>query len=537
MRVAAYAHKLLSICEEHQGNLAAAVKHLEAAVARLLKCGPPGEDAAPWAVELHLAAVYSRLASVHQLRGNAAAAISANAAVIESPWPDPPGKSGITHAMLACSQLVVLHGELGDMKKSAARLAQWRSLLSAAGVGVPSDTAAYVKYAFCALGPRPERQPAEEALAVARRVWRKGHLLAPCLNCVAAARRADGDTAGALAALEESVAVLRACLEEQKQFGGYPPAELRWHALRALSQLAHARLGDSELSAFTALPAAKSAALRELAEASAIFCSMGTEGTLNEDYARLLMDTEKHIQFGPGDCVDDVPFELPSGRVVSLSEPYGAGRIAIWGQAISVLVRLHGTRSPRLIEPLTEFTQVLSTHNDVAQLAHVTDMLEALTAVTLGRNHAVARAAREHAAAAQENLGVVTASLRRDVAQRTGIDVGSAQFSGQDLQRHAEAMRAAGHLAPASPVELLEVARQHIDHAHDAGAAAKKLTKRLETPCAGCGAVRQLDALPYKACSTCRAVLYCNKDCQKKHWKQHKKECAALAAGAGGAAA
>jgi hypothetical protein len=323
-------------------------------------------------------------------------------------------------------------------------------------------------------------------------------------------------------------------MAQQQTRSGLVLGEMRMHTLRALRQLAHLRLGDSELSALAAPPAAKSAALRELAEASALFCSCGAEGALNLDYAKLLMETEQHLQFGPGDAVDDVPFPLPSGRVVSLSEPHGAGRIAIWEEVIGVLVHLHGPHSPRLIEPLTQFTRVLSKYNDLTQLARVTRMLASLTATVLGTNHAVARGAREHAAVAAENLSIVASSLRMDIAQRLGVDVGSGQPSARDVQRHAAGMVAAGAFPASSPMEQFETFRQHMGHAQDASAAAKKVTKKLETPCAGCGAVRKLDELPYKSCSACRAVSYCTKECQKKHWKQHKKECATLAASAAG---
>ena len=29
-------------------------------------------------------------------------------------------------------------------------------------------------------------------------------------------------------------------------------------------------------------------------------------------------------------------------------------------------------------------------------------------------------------------------------------------------------------------------------------------------------------------CTGCKTVFYCNKDCQKKHWKTHKFECKKL---------
>ena len=38
-----------------------------------------------------------------------------------------------------------------------------------------------------------------------------------------------------------------------------------------------------------------------------------------------------------------------------------------------------------------------------------------------------------------------------------------------------------------------------------------------------------------KKCATCRVVSYCCKECQKKDWKTHKKQCAALAMSPGGA--
>ncbi|KAM3414720.1 hypothetical protein BST61_g9877 [Cercospora zeina] len=36
-----------------------------------------------------------------------------------------------------------------------------------------------------------------------------------------------------------------------------------------------------------------------------------------------------------------------------------------------------------------------------------------------------------------------------------------------------------------------------------------------------------------KHCAKCKKVLYCNRECQKAHWKTHKKDCARLAGGSG----
>ena len=46
----------------------------------------------------------------------------------------------------------------------------------------------------------------------------------------------------------------------------------------------------------------------------------------------------------------------------------------------------------------------------------------------------------------------------------------------------------------------------------------------LGTRCAQCFQ----ESAKLKACSKCHTVYYCNKECQKKHWKEHKKTCCAL---------
>jgi hypothetical protein len=41
--------------------------------------------------------------------------------------------------------------------------------------------------------------------------------------------------------------------------------------------------------------------------------------------------------------------------------------------------------------------------------------------------------------------------------------------------------------------------------------------------CAGCNAKKKLEEL--NKCAGCKHVCYCSRECQKKHWKTHKKEC------------
>ncbi|OJD31510.1 mynd domain [Diplodia corticola] len=49
-----------------------------------------------------------------------------------------------------------------------------------------------------------------------------------------------------------------------------------------------------------------------------------------------------------------------------------------------------------------------------------------------------------------------------------------------------------------------------------------------DTTCASCGKVSD----DLKRCAKCHSERYCNRDCQKAHWKTHKKVCASRAANA-----
>lgn len=42
-----------------------------------------------------------------------------------------------------------------------------------------------------------------------------------------------------------------------------------------------------------------------------------------------------------------------------------------------------------------------------------------------------------------------------------------------------------------------------------------------DTPCVTCA-----EPQAYKKCSKCKAVQYCDRECQRLHWFIHKKECA-----------
>merc|ERR1712098_654381 len=49
--------------------------------------------------------------------------------------------------------------------------------------------------------------------------------------------------------------------------------------------------------------------------------------------------------------------------------------------------------------------------------------------------------------------------------------------------------------------------------------------KSAERTCAFCGVVQ----LKMKICSRCKQVNYCSGQCQKSHWKEHKRQCKKMA--------
>jgi hypothetical protein len=48
-----------------------------------------------------------------------------------------------------------------------------------------------------------------------------------------------------------------------------------------------------------------------------------------------------------------------------------------------------------------------------------------------------------------------------------------------------------------------------------------------EHECAACGAKREDPGVELQLCSARRSVRYCSRECQRKHWKEHKAACKA----------
>lgn len=114
------------------------------------------------------------------------------------------------------------------------------------------------------------------------------------------------------------------------------------------------------------------------------------------------------------------------------------------------------------------------------------------------------------------HLPAPTLALAPACARREGADPNSTDLKGVSPQRLA--------MFNPSVQALLQGARHQENAALLPGG-----------PCRSCGR-----AGATRRCTACRIALYCDRNCQRAHWKAHKKECAsggsADAAGDGGAA-
>ena len=64
----------------------------------------------------------------------------------------------------------------------------------------------------------------------------------------------------------------------------------------------------------------------------------------------------------------------------------------------------------------------------------------------------------------------------------------------------------------------------HVEEGTDLWEFLQKEIAQARRACAGCDK-EEPNNQKFKPCAKCKAVLYCSRDCQKKHWKKHKKVC------------
>jgi hypothetical protein len=508
--------------QDARNQLAAAAASYEEALAALRTAGPPAaldEAQLPRRVcELRPDQMLVARGLALKRLGNAAGAEACCLAALDpsqtSGWPQlaEPGK--LTPALLACSTLVVLYEKRGDRVKRDARMRAWRELLNQAGVAVPSDTEAWLDYELVRLGDTDRqliyRDPeAFELLRRAERVYGAGALeLGQFLRFCSRFLVKDA----AVAMLERALALARE-----------PDGKLaRTEALRTLTLLGrkHLSLGPGDTSGFST-PAAKTASLRAYEEAAAMYTGLNARTV---EYADLL-DSIVQVSNDPvAQGIPEIRVQLAGGRLVSLHEPNGQGRIALGEEAVRIRTEVLGQQSPALVPHLMSLGMLLNHHCDVMEAAAVMARAATLAAATLGESHPTTRSARQQAASAQTNLKMVLSRVRPPGLQLTRRMAQDAQlrlFENGGLKIYPPGYEP-------GPEDAVKDKRR----AEATVARAQRASDDLQChnpPCAGCGAVRGADAPHFQYCAACKLVAYCTAECQRAHWKRaHKQECATL---------
>lgn len=464
------------------GNYAAAATLYEAAHEALLRAGPPtpangDRPEASEAERLTPCEVLCSMGFARERQGDILAALRCFNAALDSlgAWPEPPSETagGMTPAMKACLHLWRLHTHAGDAVKARARARQMRSLLDAAGVAMPSDTPAYLHYAWQAIQCEQHDVDPDGLLAAARRVhpwpsWELGTFLREV--AYHAERTGDGTRAVALA--QEAVALAR--LSPGGGLGiGY--GEL----VKALDCLATAHLQPS--SAAIAPPAAKSAALRALEEAAACFTTR--EAQLREDFANLLYHMASVCPAPAAQGVIEARVVLHGGatRVVSLHEPDGQGRIALAEEAVRIFAALRGDESPTLLPMLTNLARACCLYRDVLGANEAAKRALALATRVLRPGSPALADARWTAECTARNLATVLSLMRGGGGRPVALSRRSVQLT---ALAHSSSDAASG--LPVSDAEERMQRDGREEAARQEGALARASVRR-NTPCTCCG--------------------------------------------------
>ena len=527
-RHAAYFGYRLGEVVESENRYAAAEAAYEKSLQSLRRAGPPTAidqaRLAPEVYDLRPDIVLVARGLALKKKGNVAAAEASYVAVLDptlcAGWPDSGfGKGQVRPPMQAVSNLVVIYEERGDASKRDARMRQWRELLVASGVGVPSDTDAWLEYELARLRSTRPASNAEpmDLLARAKRVY-SGDDIRLCRYL----RFCSNFMPSELAALtlERARAIARAP-------GNTSAYASRSEVLRTLLMLGRAHLRLPHGSPGPSTPAAKTAALRAYAQAAEMFVA---DDARSVEYAVLLDDIVKVSNDPVAQGIPEIRIQLPGGRMVSLHEPDGLGRIALSEEAMRIRTEALGVSDAALIAPMMAHGTLLNHHGDVMEAAAVMERVAKLAFNKLGGTHSTTVSARVQAKSAQDNLKLLQSTVVLDPPTKQ-LDRRTAQVAYLKLMQAGTFKERLGEQIGRREGESeADYRKRATEEGLDRARRAANQLQRHDPPCAGCGAVRDAAAPPFKLCAACKKVAYCTADCQKGHWKRaHKRECSTLA--------
>jgi tetratricopeptide (TPR) repeat protein len=184
--------------------------------------------------------------------------------------------------------------------------------------------------------------------------------------------------------------------------------------------------------------------------------------------------------------------------------------VTLTERALAINERVHGPRHPQLATILCNLGMLYREIGDLARAKSVQERALAIHEQALGPQHLeVARCLHSLANTAVQtgDLAQAKALLERALSiyqtqlGRTHPDTATILQSLATMATHAGRPRQAATLTERAATAAVAATHQ---------------------PCGWCGT---MDVHASKKCGQCQAVWYCNEECQRKAWKEHKHHC------------